>query len=217
MRTAAEVLGFCRKESAHESKNWTGRCQEFTRTAFGVGGLYPSATSAWLHTNKRHTDRQPPPAVPVYWTGGSKGFGHAAVSAGDGFVFSTDFPRGGQVGRVSIGQINRDWSSLRFQGWAEDTNEVVVWRPPSTLVDASAATLAMRRGSAVTHGSLIKRELAALLDDRSMNMQSDVWGANAKRAARHLQERWYGRGDGILGYQSIRRLGLRRHSWMTKA
>lgn len=107
-------------------KNWTGRCQEFTRRSLGIGGGFPSALAAWRGVAKQDRDpsRTPPPGVPVYWSGGR--YGHAALSAGDGYVYSTDIKRRGKVDKVPLALIEQRWG-YRYLGWARTINGVRVF------------------------------------------------------------------------------------------
>jgi hypothetical protein len=72
---------------------------KFVRTHYNVPPAYATAASAWSKTRDRHGST-PPKGVPVWWTGGSRGFGHVAISAGGGFVIRTDTGGRGRVGRT---------------------------------------------------------------------------------------------------------------------
>src|SRR5262245_42493162 len=106
-------------------------CLVFVRTRYGVGPGAEDAAQGWRITDERHTST-PPRGAPVWWTGGKHG--HVAISAGNGYVISTDWPRPGTVGRVSIATLTRSWSKT-YRGWSEDVNEVHVFERP--VVDLS--------------------------------------------------------------------------------
>jgi hypothetical protein len=76
----------------------------------------------------------------VWWTGGT--FGHVAISAGGGYVISTDWPSAGNVGRVSIATLTDRWNKT-YRGWSEDINEVKVFVTPT--VDLSALVEAAKK------------------------------------------------------------------------
>ena len=117
---------------SQKRKSPSGMCQQFTRMAFNVGSGFPSASAAWNGSKKRHPTNNPmdvPPGVPVYFLGGSKGYGHAAVSLGNGLVRSTDWPSRYNVGTARISDIQRSWGQ-QFVGWTEDINGVTVWKKP---------------------------------------------------------------------------------------
>ncbi len=114
-------------------------------------------------TDERHTST-PPRGVPVWWTGGTHG--HVAISAGNGYVISTDWPRRGTVGRVSIATLTDSWNK-KYGGWSEDINEVHVFDRPvidlSVLVKAAKADLHRPQGE-TTPGAAddVRRVEAAL-------------------------------------------------------
>lgn len=121
-------------QAQHErrSRDWTGWCLVFVRSAFGVPAQQPDAASAWANAERKHpvtSGSQVPRGVPVFWTGGSHGHGHIALSRGDGSVWTTDFVREGQVDVARIDDITRGWG-LTLAGWTEDLNGVTVWTPP---------------------------------------------------------------------------------------
>lgn len=112
----------------------TNKCLEFVRTVLGFSSdpVSPengavSAQAAWdqVPLVARQTNTTPPPGVPVYWTGGSSGYGHIALSAGNGQVYSTDFGPNGYVGDgrvrlVSINAISAHDHALKYAGWSND-------------------------------------------------------------------------------------------------
>lgn len=110
----------------HPDKDWTNRCQEFTRRSLGVGGGFPSAISAWRGVAKadRSPSRTPPSGVPCYFAGGK--YGHAVLSAGDGWVYSTDIKRRGKVDKVKLELIEHRWG-YRYLGWARTINGVRIY------------------------------------------------------------------------------------------
>lgn len=120
--------------TATTKSEWpTGMCLNFVRTMLQVPAKYRTAAIAWSNTSQRRRGT-PPPGYPVWWTGGSRGFGHVAVSAGNGYVISTDYPSKGRVGRVAISSITRNWGQS-YQGWSVDINGVRLaepsYRPPA--------------------------------------------------------------------------------------
>lgn len=106
-----------------------GMCYRWTREMFGLpavgdrdGDGDADAVDGWRAAKHRHPgDRTPPGGVPVFWSGGSKGHGHAALTTFDGRVRSIDTgPSGfGTVGTVDLGWFERHWG-LTYLGWSED-------------------------------------------------------------------------------------------------
>lgn len=113
---------------ARGGTNWgVGHCQTFVRTCMGSPGGASSATAAWSAAKFKHSgDANPPAGAPVYWTGGSRGYGHVAVSAGGGMCYSTDVRAPGRVSLIGISWINQHWRSVHYVGWAEDNNGIRV-------------------------------------------------------------------------------------------
>jgi hypothetical protein len=103
-------------------------CLLFVRTRYGVPKRAHTAIRAWSVSRHKHRhDRNPPAGVPVFWSGGSRGGGHVAISLGHGMIVSTDMPRAGHVGRIRLSTIARRWH-LRYLGWTEDLNGVRIYR-----------------------------------------------------------------------------------------
>lgn len=104
-----------------------GMCAKWTREKFGLPALGDfdrdgdaDAVDMWQAcVLKEAGDRNPPPGVPVFWSGGSKGHGHAAISLGNGMIRTIDRPRSGVVGTVPLGEIERVWG-LKYLGWTHD-------------------------------------------------------------------------------------------------
>lgn len=151
-RTGQAALNWCAAQVAHPSQDWHNWCLVFSRMAFGVGPKYPDASQGWYNATYKHPGTATPPAaVPVWWTGGSQGHGHVAVSDGNGYCYSSDILRYGKIDRVPIALINQKWG-LPYKGWTEDINGVRVYSLPpqfpslpavdwSNVRDASMRTL----------------------------------------------------------------------------
>lgn len=125
---------YANKEARQPSRNWQNLCLQFVRSCFGVPARYPSAASAWEHATAKHhtTDAGSIPAlVPVWWGGGSHGYGHVALSTGHGLCFSTDIKQRGHVDHVPIALIHARWG-LPLLGWSEDINGVTVYHESET-------------------------------------------------------------------------------------
>lgn len=96
-----------------------GQCLHTCRTAWGLSGGEPDAATQWAHTDKAHRHSGPAPlGAPVFWTGGTHGYGHVALSDGRGNVWSTDLPIPERVGLVPVGEVARAWPGHVLVGWA---------------------------------------------------------------------------------------------------
>jgi hypothetical protein len=223
-RTGRAVLDWVRSIS-----RWTpaGMCQQFTRMSFGVGSYYGTAADAWHGADKRHptsNTRSIPPAVPVFWLGGRRGYGHAAVSLGNGLCRSTDWPSKYSVGTARIDDISRAWGQ-RFQGWTEDINEVTVYKEPvKPTLDASNIARSTKERSTAPQARRLKKAVAAEVGRGRMGMKSRRLGRQFSERYKLVQRKYLrsvgqkpnGRNDdGIPGFYSLTWLG-KRHGFEVK-
>lgn len=118
-RTPAQAVAWAARQVDHPSQGWKGVCLSFVAQCYGWGGAgVNTAWQSWQQTPERlcHYRGVPLAGALVYWRGGSRGFGHVAISAGSGRVYSTDIKRTGQVDRVTINTITRGWRMV-YRGW----------------------------------------------------------------------------------------------------
>lgn len=101
-----------------------GYCLQFARVCAGAAAKYPDATTASKHADL-HGDRNPPRGSICYWTGGSHGYGHAAVSVGNQRIRTTDAPSPGYVSSQPLDWPETHWG-LRWAGWAWDVNDQTI-------------------------------------------------------------------------------------------
>jgi len=210
-----EAIAWCR-----DHQTWqVGYCQQYVRTSFGVGSLYGSAAEAWEHVNHKHRTENGnncPRGVPVFWTGGSHGYGHVAVSTGNGYCWSTDAGGPGQVAKVSINGLTSRWG-LNFQGWAEDINEHQVYVIPEPKKPAEGWDRV--RASQVGPGkdnldvARVKFALRKMVGNEfGMDLEgkgTNIWGDKTTEAYKAWQKRlgFSGRdANGKPGDTSMRRL-----------
>lgn len=114
------------RNAENDRTNAPGMCLQVVRTWCGISAKYGDAATAWRNTNDRHPgDRKPPRGSAVYWTGGSKGYGHIALSLGKGKVRSTDAGGRGVVATVDLGWVERNWGQT-YEGWSWDINEQTI-------------------------------------------------------------------------------------------
>lgn len=99
----------------------SGKCQQFAEESItGSGGLYGSAREFydWSKKGKYLQTSAPPAGVPVFYQGSSKNnYGHVAVSAGGGYVYSTD-ANGNKVGKVPYNKLWGGTGSGTYLGWS---------------------------------------------------------------------------------------------------
>lgn len=114
------------KNAENDSTNDPGYCLQQCRIWAGIDSRYPDATTAWKNTNDRYPgNRNPPRGSAVYWTGGSHGYGHIAISLGGGKIRSTDAGGSGRVATVNLDWVEKNWG-LPYAGWAWDINEATI-------------------------------------------------------------------------------------------
>jgi hypothetical protein len=102
-----------------------GYCLKNVRTWLGIGSREADAADAWRTAIGKHPDdKHPPKGAPVFWTGGSSGHGHIALTKADK-MRSTDIPSAGRVGNDD-GRWPREHWGLTYVGWAEGFNGVAI-------------------------------------------------------------------------------------------
>lgn len=100
-----------------------------------------------------------PAGTLAYWTGGSRGYGHVAVTVGGGKVVSTDAPTWGTIGIVSIDWIAAHWGNgLKFVGYILNDGD------GHQMVDVSKASTT--KAGKATSPSITHRVTATQLNGR---------------------------------------------------
>lgn len=147
-RGSAAVAWLAAKPTAKgrtKTGSWFGYCLAAIRLSYGdVPPRGGSAASAWRNAKIQHgPDVAAPVGVPQFWTGGKKGYGHIALSCGDGTVWTTDTGGRGTITRQRQADVTR-WlgRSHTYVGWSEDLNGVRVhdvaepgWRLELAIID----------------------------------------------------------------------------------
>lgn len=141
-------MAYTQSEAIKRAASWVGKaypigwCQKWVCVeVFASGGVgdfdgdgAADAEDGWRAARKKVATSDPyaiPAGYPVYFLGGTHDFGHAAVSAGSGYIFSTDQPSPGVVGKVPISNVTRGWG-LTLAGYViEDGNGNVFTDPPA--------------------------------------------------------------------------------------
>jgi hypothetical protein len=119
-----QAIARARTQSKQGPKFGTGLCLQRVRICYGIPALAADAIGAWNIAQTKHRVTDPtsiPRGFPVFWSGGSDGHGHIAISAGGGKCWSTDIERPGFFDYVDITEIRAKWG-LTLLGYTEDLN-----------------------------------------------------------------------------------------------
>jgi hypothetical protein len=203
-----------------------GICLRFVRLLYGHDGIdrvaalnftpanhrVPFAAEAWENAQVKHkpragaTPKAPPVGVPVWWTGEPSG--HVAISAGGGYVISTDYPRDLQVNKVAIKDLTQAWTKT-YRGWTEDINDVTV----HVIHDVRLAKVQAAAQSQVDDGSAPKMCLilnsalyvAGLLGEK--HATDEFLSARSVHAYRKWQQKHGVDGTGVPDLRTLKKLG----------
>lgn len=141
-RTGQAAIDYARGRVGPNAMPASGYCLQFVRECFAVGSYYGSAIAAWNNAERKHPgDRNPPPAVPLYFATPSQ-YDHVVFKGDTGEIittFNADVRRyTASSTSAVIDAICRDFSGT-YQGWAEDINRVTVWTPTPPEEDMPSA------------------------------------------------------------------------------
>lgn len=114
--------------NSHVGTDWpggAGYCLAFTRWCFDVPSRYASAIDAWNAAKLRHPgDRNPPPAVPVFFQSASV-YDHVCIRVEGTAIVST---WNAEVRKYpDLASVERAFGP--YLGWTEDLNGVTVYTP----------------------------------------------------------------------------------------
>jgi hypothetical protein len=211
-QTPARAIANARRTKSFE----VGKCLVFVRTAFGVSAGFPSAADAWRGAKLKHpveSGMQVPRGAPVFWTGGSHGFGHIAIGTGNGRCWSSDAGGPGRTAKVSIDELT-DRFNISFQGWAEDINGVHVFVAGEQLKDPAVPTVRLKQVQPDPREDvrMVQRALKQKLPKKTKDLVVDgYFGPQTQEAYAAWQHRCGFTGanaDGLPGRISLQRLGF---------
>jgi hypothetical protein len=127
-RTGQDAIDYARGRVGPNAMPASGYCLQFVRECFGVGSYYASAIDAWNGSQTQHPgDRNPPPAVPMYFTSPSQ-YDHVVFWAGGDEIETTFNADVRQYVGNAISRIESDFDG-HYLGWCEDINGVTVYAP----------------------------------------------------------------------------------------
>jgi hypothetical protein len=121
--------------AANGSANTPRMCQAWTRAIIGVDAVGDAdgdgdadAVDGWVsepESARHYFDRNPPEGVPVAFSGGTNGFGHRAISIGNGRLVSTDAGGTGIIAIVTIAWIEANWH-MKYLGWSSTMSGKII-------------------------------------------------------------------------------------------
>jgi hypothetical protein len=116
-RSVEDRIAFMRRNPPHR----VGLCARTVWLSLDVPPLGAASASVAAgkvrHAGKMHTSHNPPRGAVVLWTGGSHGYGHAALALGNGKILTTDPPgHPGGVGETALSMPEIRWG-LVWSGW----------------------------------------------------------------------------------------------------
>lgn len=196
---------------SHERLNFgLGQCLATTRQYWNVPSKWGTAALSYEHAAHKHgaaSGTDVPRGAPVWWTGGSDGAGHVAISIGGGLCLSTDWKEPGRIDVARIDDITSHWG-LDFKGWTREINDVVVWKPRAPVATVSLANL--KPGKRNADVLKLKKRLHAK-DYHGFILLSSKFGNGTKHAYAQYQRNLGFTGnaaDGVPGELSLKKLGF---------
>lgn len=212
------VLGVTPEEAVDTANHWriqrlyfgVGQCLRTVRQFYKVSSKYGTAAESWQAAEHKHftkDGRDCPRGAPVWWTGGSKGAGHVAISCGGGVCISTDWKEPGRLAYAKIDDITTQWA-LDFKGYTREINDVVVWRPrvANDVVHLSNLVPGKR------HADVLKvKQRLREKGYKGFLVRSNKYGRGIRKAYSEYQRRLGYSGvdaNGIPGKNSLRKLGF---------
>lgn len=208
--TPAQAIATARSWSLARKFMTVGFCLGTVRQYYQTPAGVATAADSWAmsaHKRQVSSGSQVPRGVPVYWTGGSTGAGHIAISIGGGFCYSTDWKEPGRIDVARIDDITSHWG-LQFRGYTFEVNGVQVWAPSTTIGTVSLKNVQpkMRNADVLK----VKKRLSAK-GYKGFITSSSYFGAGTKRAYSKYQEHLGYVGpdaNGLPGRKSLRKLGF---------
>jgi len=177
MATAAQAIA-----KAKSIKTWAvGMCDNFVANMYGFSSSgYSTAVKNWQATPgslKHAGDWNAPAGALMYWSGGSTGAGHVAISLGNGNIISTDATSLGSVGTISARTPTDKWGHP-YLGWAypyfqgkEATGSLGSW------TGSTSATNASFTGTQISADAVTTGFVTSVMAPFKFLMSFFIWGA----------------------------------------
>jgi len=194
-RAVANALYYARKRTRFRA----GWCDHVVALENGLAYSGYVTAAAHFHavpTKYRHGTGTAPAGALCFWTGGSHGAGHVALSVGRGYCASTDIVATGYVNIVPISLIHSRWGQT-YVGWTD-----AYYGPQGTRVIAPPVAA---RPPVATKVSLSGVIHAANLDPKApqghRTAYASVMPTEKALVAEHLlEQKWV---DGSFGTKTV--------------
>lgn len=154
------------------TRNAVGMCDKWVASYYGYSSSgYATAITHWnsIPASEKHPgDTNAPAGALVFWSGGSTGAGHVALSLGGGKIVSTDYPRSGITSTTTIDAISNGWGE-HYQGWSKPVFQGQV-----------------SQASFPSSGIAVPNPLSGMLGGSVLDFLTSGFGTNAKDLAERL-------------------------------
>ena len=162
---------------AKNTATWAaGMCDNFVANMFGfTSSGYNRAIDNWnaVPVASRHLgDTNAPAGALEFWSGGSTGAGHVAISDGAGNIISTDQPTSGKVSTVPQSTISNTWGET-YLGWTPPMFQGQMGNVGATTGSGNSSTVTPASDT-VSPVSLTSDFLASLLKDTGVGNLGDL-------------------------------------------
>lgn len=143
------------KDRVHTSfPGRAGFCLGTVRRSFGAGGGTHDAQDAWDQAKSKHkftgSYAKVPANRPFFYSGGSRGYGHVVVTAGNGWAYGTDMCHSGRICLHRLSDPVTKWG-FRPLGYTDDINHKVIVKPTPKPVEKNVVTLYRKKSSTAAY------------------------------------------------------------------
>lgn len=124
-RTVSQALAYAKDQRDHETYDWTGYCQKFVRSCYGLPGMFGSAWAQWLGADPedRHVGGNilDAPVGAGLCFKGSGPYGHIMLAARNDGAWSNDLVTAGDINFVDRDRPTTKWGQ-EYLGWLSAIN-----------------------------------------------------------------------------------------------
>lgn len=174
LRDVEEALKYAQQQHASATQDWTGFCQKFVRSCYGIGPLFGSAWLQWLGADPedRHVGGSPDdaPLGSALCYKGSGVFGHIDLAArafknDTSAAWSNDLVRWGDIDKVARTAPTSAWGQT-YLGYLTAVNDVDLRlhekKPPKPKQDKPYKSVerAIEKMQTALHTAIVQKDAA---------------------------------------------------------